>query len=113
MGRRDNIDAFRDAMGKTPEDADRNKKKEESMSYLKGNYNLKKTAAGDKLQNPASEAEKNAAANDSTTAFEKFAREKLGGSIAFVMKKSTFVWEGPDAKDASAVGCCDKDEKKS
>ena len=58
------------------------------MSYLKGNFDVKKKVSG-----PADAA---AEKGDSTSAFESFARERLGGSIAFVMKQNTFVWEGSD-----------------
>jgi len=68
------------------------------MSFLKGNYELKKGV------DAAKEKEKGKGAK-STEEFEKFARVRLGGSIAFVMKKNTFVWEGDDKKE-------DPDKKK-
>ena len=100
MGRRDNIDAFRNAMRPAPEEGAVGQEKK--MSYLKGNYNVKKPVEG-----PADEKKVD---ESSTTAFEKFARERLGGSIAFVMKKNTFVWQGP-GKDGCADDSCAKDEK--
>ncbi len=55
------------------------------MSYLKGNYELngKGEGRGDDKEDP-----------EKTKAFERFARQRLGGSIAFVMKDKTFVWNG-------------------
>ena len=102
MARRDNIDAFRDAM---PEGEEPKKKEDAKMSYLKGNYNLKKNVSGP-------ETKKDEKPEDSSTKdFEKFAREKLGGSIAFVMKKDTFVWKGPEG-DAPAADKPAEDGKK-
>jgi len=37
-----------------------------------------------------------AANNDFTKVFESKALEKLGGSIAFVVKADQFVWDGDD-----------------
>ena len=58
------------------------------MSYLKGNYDV-----GKKLETEKPETE-----DEKVKAFERFARARLGGSIAFVMKGKTFVWSGDDAK---------------
>lgn len=59
--------------------------------YLKGNYKITSTS-GRKAQTKKT----------STEEFERRALEKLGGSIAFVLKKDTFVWQGEPAtrKDA-------------
>lgn len=53
--------------------------------FLKGNYSVPGGSGGDE---PA-EQETSASAE-----FERRALERLGGSIAFVMKKNTFVWSG-------------------
>lgn len=92
MGRRDNIDAFRGRK----RTASQNPPGETTMSYLKGNYKLKKAVKEPKADKKEKET--------STQAFENFARERLGGSIAFVMKKNTFVWsgDGPDAEKKPA-----------
>ncbi len=51
--------------------------------YLKGNYKV------------TSKPGRKAVSKKSTTQeFERRALEKLGGSIAFVLKKDTFVWQG-------------------
>ena len=54
--------------------------------FLKGNYAV--TGAGSE--------EQTVQANDFTKVFESKALEKLGGSIAFVVKKDQFVWDGGD-----------------
>lgn len=56
------------------------------MAYLKGNYTLHKEIQDD---TPAAE--------DQVKAFERFARRRLGGSIAFVMKGKSFVWAGEES----------------
>ena len=54
--------------------------------FLKGNYTVTENGnEGQALQD-----------NDFTKVFESKALEKLGGSIAFVVKKDQFVWEGED-----------------
>ena len=55
------------------------------VQYLKGNYKLSpgKTAKKRKRKPAAKQVEEE---------FERRALEKLGGSIAFVMKSKTFVW---------------------
>jgi hypothetical protein len=58
---------------------------------LKGNYKL----TGKDL--PASAA---AAAASSEQTFEAQALQKLGGSIAFIKKSSSFVWSGGKKDDA-------------
>jgi len=64
--------------------------------FLKGNYKLEHSA--DEV--PAGAQEKPA---DVVDRFERRALECLGGSIAFVMKRNTFVWNGdrpePGEKD--------------
>lgn len=55
---------------------------------LKGNYQVP--------NQPATSAEP-VASVDAKDAFERGARERLGGSIAFVVKK-TFVWKGDKQK---------------
>ena len=50
--------------------------------YLRGNYPLSKENPDESKESTASEE------------FERKALERLGGSIAFVMKKNTFVWSG-------------------
>jgi len=60
--------------------------------YLKGNYKL----SGEKPLPAAPEA------SDPSTqqAFEAHALQKLGGSIAFIKKNSSFVWNGGKKDDA-------------
>lgn len=62
--------------------------------YLKGNYPLPEKDASQETQR-----QKDPTASEQ---FERRALERLGGSIAFVLKKKTFVWKGgdssPDAK---------------
>ena len=55
------------------------------VQYLKGNYELPpdKTSKKRKRKPAAKKVEEE---------FERRALEKLGGSIAFVMKSKTFVW---------------------
>lgn len=55
--------------------------------YLKGNYQLMK-----EKPEPAAKPEETV-----TEEFERRALERLGGSIAFVMKRNTFVWRGDKA----------------
>lgn len=69
------------------------------MEYLKGNYDLKKKLT-------VKERPK-----DSSAAFERFAREKLGGSIAFVMKAKTFVWNGPESRPAPTNNATGSNER--
>lgn len=57
--------------------------------YLKGNYPLMKEKS-----EPAVKPEETV-----THEFERRALERLGGSIAFVMKKNTFVWRGDRPAD--------------
>ncbi len=54
---------------------------------LKGNYKAPQIKSDEKAKSDAPVAE----------GFEKQALERLGGSIAFVMKSKTFLWT-PDAK---------------
>ncbi|HNY72404.1 MAG TPA: hypothetical protein PLU95_00805 [Syntrophales bacterium] len=54
---------------------------------LKGNYEI------DRKEDNETAA---AANNDFTKVFESKALEKLGGSIAFVVKADQFVWDGDD-----------------
>jgi len=54
--------------------------------FLKGNYAVAKTGSEEQAVQE----------NDFTKVFESKALEKLGGSIAFVVKKDQFVWEGGD-----------------
>ena len=54
--------------------------------FLKGNYSVEKSS------NEAQPTQD----NDFTKVFESKALEKLGGSIAFVVKKDQFIWEGGD-----------------
>ena len=89
MSRRDNIDAFSDKGGKPKEGKTMNEEKK-NPSYLKGNYKLDKDVPA-----PVQPEEEARPKQCSTEAFETFARERLGGSIAFVMKQDTFVWKGP------------------
>lgn len=60
---------------------------------LKGNYPL--ATAPKSAEEPSKPAKET-----STQTFERRALEQLGGSIAFVMKKNTFVWKG-DAPGAA------------
>jgi hypothetical protein len=55
--------------------------------FLKGNYPLKNTEASE----PAASKPKNIA-----NEFEEKALEKLGGSIAYVMKSNSFLWDGEE-----------------
>jgi len=52
--------------------------------HLKGNYEISK---GNKDQDME-------LSETSTQEFERRAVERLGGSIAFVLKKDTFIWRG-------------------
>ena len=54
--------------------------------FLKGNYTVTKSNSEDQSKQN----------NDFTKVFESKALEKLGGSIAFVVKKDQFVWDGGD-----------------
>lgn len=55
--------------------------------FLKGNYDLPKR----KKRSATKERKK-----DLTDKFEESALAKLGGSLCFVMKKKTFLWEGDE-----------------
>jgi hypothetical protein len=55
--------------------------------FLKGNYPLKDAKAGE----PEVAKPKNIADE-----FEEKALERLGGSIAYVMKSNTFLWDGEE-----------------
>lgn len=57
---------------------------------LKGNYELENTEG---LKTDARKEKK------AVLDFEEKAMEKLGGSIAFVMKGSRFVWDDGDGQD--------------
>lgn len=59
--------------------------------YLKGNYRLDKPAPAPTTAPAEASAEKK---------FEASALVKLGGSIAFIKKSSSFVWEGDKRDDA-------------
>lgn len=52
--------------------------------YLKGNYPLPGDKGSSSEENPENPTEE----------FERKALERLGGSIAFVLKKNTFIWKG-------------------
>jgi len=54
--------------------------------FLKGNYDVAEAGSGEQAIQD----------NDFTKVFESKALEKLGGSIAFVVRKDQFVWEGED-----------------
>jgi len=54
--------------------------------FLKGNYTVAESNSEDQSKQT----------NDFTKVFESKALEKLGGSIAFVVKKDQFVWDGGD-----------------
>lgn len=60
-----------------------------SQDYLKGNYQTKPVK---KEKEEAQKGEEGKGVLE--TAFEKEALERLGGSIAFVKKSSSFVWKG-------------------
>lgn len=60
--------------------------------YLKGNYKSPEVKASD-----APEKEKDGLSGE----FEKRALERLGGSIAFVMKSKTFLWSPEDGPKKS------------
>lgn len=55
--------------------------------FLKGNYPLNETEASEP------EAPK---PRDISNEFEEKALERLGGSIAYVMKSDTFLWDGEE-----------------
>ncbi len=55
--------------------------------FLKGNYIV--GGAAEESDNVSQDS-------DFTRVFESKALERLGGSIAFVVKKDQFVWEGDD-----------------
>jgi len=62
---------------------------------LKGNYRLN--------NQPVSDNQKGKKAFDSLTdKLEESALAKLGGSICFVLKGNTFVWEGDDDEEAGS-----------
>ena len=61
------------------------------MGLLKGNYKLDKSEP--------QKNDKTSKKRSSTEEFEKRALERLGGSIAFVQKKDTFVWDGSGLKE--------------
>ena len=69
------------------------------VQYLKGNYKLSPgKSAKRRKQRPA-------AKEKVEEEFERRALEKLGGSIAFVMKSKTFVWSDDGNKaPRKAVG---------
>lgn len=54
--------------------------------FLKGNYSLDESIEKNQLKQE----------KDFTKVFESKALEKLGGSIAFVVKKDQFIWDGGD-----------------
>jgi hypothetical protein len=54
--------------------------------FLKGNYHVETTHSESDVKQD----------NDFTKVFESKALEKLGGSIAFVVKKDQLVWDGDD-----------------
>jgi len=54
--------------------------------FLKGNYEVKNANQTENKENK----------NDYSELFENRAFEQLGGSIAFVMKSSKFVWDEED-----------------
>jgi hypothetical protein len=60
--------------------------------FLKGNYSLGKDEGEPPLEDQKGQ--------DAVDQFERRALERLGGSIAFVMKRNTFVWNG----DQSGAG---------
>lgn len=60
--------------------------------YLKGNY-----------KSPEVKAESKKSQESGKNEFEEKALERLGGSIAFVMKSKTFLWT-PDADKDKANG---------
>ncbi|MBI3320930.1 MAG: hypothetical protein HYZ91_01530 [Candidatus Omnitrophica bacterium] len=57
--------------------------------YLKGNYELSKDGAKPEEKTPDEPSK-----NTVTQEFERRALGRLGGSIAFVLKGKTFVWNG-------------------
>ena len=59
--------------------------------FLKGNYKLDKAAPAPSSTPSEASAEMK---------FEASALVKLGGSIAFIKKSSSFVWEGDKRDDA-------------
>ena len=61
-------------------------------SFLKGNYNLS-TA-------PSKTKRKRSGSKSLTEKLEEVALAKLGGSICFVMKKNTFMWNGDTSEEA-------------
>ena len=61
-------------------------------SYLKGNYKLSE-------QKPPSPSETPVSGQD---LFEATALQKLGGSIAFIKKSSSFIWNGDKGKKDDA-----------
>lgn len=68
-------------------------------NFLKGNYQLaEKSEKPDVLESsedPQSRLQRE---------FERRAMEKLGGSIAFVMKSSDFVWQPSESKNPRLRG---------
>ena len=74
------------------------------MGILKGNY---------KLQDEVKISEENSS-DDKLVEQEyyKAALEKLGGSIAFVLKDKTFLWTGDEAPSNADIAVKDQGEKK-
>jgi hypothetical protein len=60
--------------------------------YLKGNYQLSAKKGAHK-----SAPKKAKATTSSREEFERRAREKLGGSIAFISLSDDFVWRGSES----------------
>lgn len=67
---------------------------------LKGNYHLTSRKTTPEGTVPPPEVE---AVRDPASEFEQRALERLGGSIAFVLKRNTFVWNG-EPKDRGSAG---------
>jgi len=69
--------------------------------YLKGNYQLPKEKNQKEASSPAP-TESTAQPESSTEQFERRALERLGGSIAFVIKRNEFVWKGQQGSGPDA-----------
>jgi hypothetical protein len=63
------------------------------MARLIGNYSITSEKGAD--SQPAQEEKK---PETTVTEFERRAMERLGGSIAFVMKGKTVIWTGSDSQ---------------
>ena len=65
--------------------------------FLKGNYQVPDTNGQHGLETGSQERQE----EDLTAKLEEEALSVLGGSMAFVMKGNTFLWNGGESEEAS------------